>query len=44
MFAFKGWFLDENGNFTKTAKSKGTDGVEGTYDDIFARAYQKIDH
>lgn len=42
MFEVNGWFLDENGNFTKTNKSKGIDGVAGTYDDGLPKTYAQF--
>ena len=42
MFAKKGWFLDESGGFTRTNKSKGIDGVAGTYDDGLPRTYEEF--
>lgn len=41
-FESYGWFLDENGNFTSTSKSKGIDGVEGTYDDGLPKTYAQF--
>lgn len=42
LFANQGWYLDEDGEFTKTAKSKGIDGVENTYDDGLPRTYAEF--
>lgn len=42
MFEAKGWFFDEAGNFTKTSKSKGIDGKEGTYDDGMPKTYAQF--
>lgn len=42
MFAFNGWFFDESGNFTKTDKSTGIDGVAGTYDDGLPKTYEQF--
>ncbi len=42
MFASKGWYLDESGNFTKTNKSTGIDGVAGTYDDGLPKTYAQF--
>lgn len=42
MFEAKGWFFDEAGNFTKTSKSKGLDGKEGTYDDGMPKTYAQF--
>lgn len=42
LFETKGWFFDEAGNFTKTSKSKGLDGKEGTYDDGMPKTYAQF--
>lgn len=42
MFEVKGWFFDEEGNFTKKNKSKGIDGVAGTYDDGMPKTYAQF--
>ena len=42
MFEAKGWFFDANGNFTKTNKSVGRDGVAGTYDDGMPATYKQF--
>jgi hypothetical protein len=42
MFEGKGWFFDEEGNFTKTNKSKGLDGKAGTYDDGMPKTYAQF--
>ena len=42
MFEGKGWFFDESGKFTKTDKSKGIDGVKGTYDDGMPKTYAQF--
>ena len=42
MFEGMGWFFDESGNFTSTNKSKGMDGVAGTYDDGMPQTYAQF--
>lgn len=42
MFNTKGWYFDESGNFTKTNKSKGIDGIEGTSDDGLPKTYEQF--
>lgn len=42
MFEGKGWFFDGSGNFTKTEKSTGIDGVAGTYDDGMPKTYEQF--
>lgn len=42
MFENYGWFLDESGNFTSASKSKGLDGVAGTYDDGLPKTYAQF--
>ena len=42
MFELNGWFFDDAGRFTKTNKSKGLDGVAGTYDDGMPTTYAQF--
>lgn len=42
MFASQGWYFDESGNFTKTNKSKGMDGIAGTSDDGLPKTYAQF--
>ena len=42
MFELKGWFFDDEGGFTKKNKSKGLDGVAGTYDDGMPTTYAQF--
>lgn len=42
MFEANGWFFSESGSFTSTNKSKGIDGVEGTYDDGLPKTYAQF--
>ncbi len=43
MFEENGWFFDESGNFTSTDKSKGIDGIAGTYDDGLPQTYSQFE-
>ena len=42
MFETNGWFFNEEGGFTKSNKSKGIDGIAGTYDDGMPKTYAQF--
>ena len=42
LFENQGWYMDDEGDFTRSAKHFGIDGVEGTYDDGLPRTYAEF--